>query len=80
MNNGQNNQQPEPVTIKRDRGISPLWILPLLALVLAGWLVFKAVNEAGQRIKIHFNDAAGLTAGRTTIRYQGLGSWYCSVM
>ncbi len=72
MNNGPNNQQPEPVNIKRDRGISPLWILPILALVLAGWLVFKAVNEAGQRIKIHFSDAAGLTAGRTTIRYQGL--------
>lgn len=45
---------------------------PVLALVLAGWLVFKAVNEAGERIKIHFNDAAGLVAGRTTIRYQGL--------
>ncbi|MGF1703407.1 MlaD family protein [Photobacterium makurazakiensis] len=72
MNNGLNNQQPEPVNIKRDNGISPLWILPLLALVLAGWLVFKAVNEAGERIKIHFNDAAGLIAGRTTIRYQGL--------
>ncbi|ELR64571.1 Paraquat-inducible protein B [Photobacterium marinum] len=72
MNNGQNNQQPEPVKVKRDRGLSPLWILPLLALTLAGWLVFKAVNEAGQRIKIHFNDAAGITAGRTTIRYQGL--------
>ncbi|PSW14809.1 MCE family protein [Photobacterium sanctipauli] len=72
MNNGQNNQQPEPVNIKRDKGISPLWILPVLSLVLAGWLVFKAVNEAGERIKIHFNDAAGLVAGRTTIRYQGL--------
>ncbi|GAL03538.1 paraquat-inducible protein B [Photobacterium aphoticum] len=43
-----------------------------MALILAGWLVFKAVNEAGERIKIHFNDAAGLVAGRTTIRYQGL--------
>ncbi|WP_299018753.1 MlaD family protein [uncultured Photobacterium sp.] len=72
MNNGQNNQQPEPVNVKRDRGLSPLWILPLLALTLAGWLVFKAVHEAGQRIKIHFSDAAGITAGRTTIRYQGL--------
>jgi len=72
MNNGLNNRQPEPVDIKRDRGISPLWILPLLALILAGWLVYKAVNETGERIKIHFNDAAGLTAGRTTIRYQGL--------
>ena len=72
MNNGLNNQQPQPVAIKRDRGISPLWILPLLALVLAGGLVFKAVNESGQRIKIHFSDAAGLTPNRTTIRYQGL--------
>ncbi|MCW8330921.1 MlaD family protein [Photobacterium sp. SDRW27] len=72
MNNGLNNRQPEPVDIKRDRGISPLWILPLLALTLAGWLVYKAVNETGERIKIHFSDAAGLTAGRTTIRYQGL--------
>ncbi|MGF1687863.1 MlaD family protein [Photobacterium japonica] len=72
MNNGLNHQQPEPVKIRRDRGISPLWILPVLALILAGWLVFKAVNDAGERIKIHFNDAAGLIAGRTTIRYQGL--------
>ncbi|MGF1758713.1 MlaD family protein [Photobacterium sagamiensis] len=72
MNNGQNNQQPEPVDIRRDRGLSPLWLLPLLALVLAGWLIFQAVNEAGERIQIHFNDAAGLIAGRTTIRYQGL--------
>ncbi|EAS44863.1 MCE family protein [Photobacterium profundum] len=72
MNNGQNNQQPEAVDIRRDRGLSPLWLLPLLALVLAGWLVFKAVNDAGERIQIHFNDAAGLIAGRTTIRYQGL--------
>jgi len=72
MNNGQNDQQPEAVDIRRDRGLSPLWLLPLLALVLAGWLVFKAVNESGERIQIHFNDAAGLIAGRTTIRYQGL--------
>ena len=72
MNNGLNNRQPEPVDIKRDRGISPLWILPLLALALAGWLVYKAVNETGQRIKIQFSDAAGLTPNRTTIRYQGL--------
>ncbi|KLV03785.1 paraquat-inducible protein B [Photobacterium aquae] len=72
MSTGQNNPLPESVDIKRDRGLSPLWILPLLSLILAGWLVFNAVNEAGERIKIHFNDAAGLVAGRTTIRYQGL--------
>lgn len=58
--------------IKRSRGISPLWILPILTMLLAGWLVFKAVNDAGERIQIHFLNGQGLVAGRTTIRYQGL--------
>ena len=30
------------------------------------------VHDAGQRVQIYFSDAAGLVAGRTTIRYQGL--------
>ncbi|UJF20146.1 MlaD family protein [Vibrio sp. SS-MA-C1-2] len=30
------------------------------------------MSEAGQRIKINFTSADGITAGRTTIRYQGL--------
>ncbi|WP_417878315.1 MlaD family protein [Vibrio sp.] len=58
--------------IKRSKGISPLWLLPILTMVLAGWLVVKSIHDAGQRIQIYFSDAAGLVAGRTTIRYQGL--------
>ncbi len=58
--------------IKRGKGISPLWLLPVLTLVLAGWLVVKSIHDAGQRIQIYFSDAAGLVAGRTAIRYQGL--------
>ncbi|SKA42465.1 MlaD family protein [Photobacterium toruni] len=72
MNNEPNNTQPQPVNIRRDRSLSPLWLLPLLAIIVAGWLLYKAVNEGGERIQIHFNDAVGLVAGRTTIRYQGL--------
>ncbi|MEF1291975.1 PqiB family protein, partial [Vibrio sp. M260118] len=49
-----------------------LWLLPILTMVLAGWLVLKAIQDAGQRVQIHFSDAQGLIAGRTTIRYQGL--------
>lgn len=58
--------------VKRNRGISPLWILPILTMALAGWLVVKAIHDAGERIQIYFSDAQGLVAGRTTIRYQGL--------
>ena len=52
--------------------MSPLWLLPILTMVLAGWLVMKSIHDAGQRVQIYFSDAAGLVAGRTTIRYQGL--------
>ncbi|MEX3073172.1 MlaD family protein [Vibrio alginolyticus] len=58
--------------IKKSKGISPLWLLPVLTLILAGWLVAKSIHDAGQRVQIYFSDAAGLVAGRTTIRYQGM--------
>ncbi|MGR5237782.1 MlaD family protein [Vibrio alfacsensis] len=58
--------------VRRSKGISPLWLLPILTMVLAGWLVVKSLHDAGQRVQIYFSDAAGLVAGRTTIRYQGL--------
>ncbi|USD66520.1 MlaD family protein [Vibrio sp. SCSIO 43136] len=72
MNSSNTSQSSHQPRVKRDFGVSPLWLLPLITLCLAGWLVFKAINEAGQRIQISFPDAQGMIAGRTTIRYQGL--------
>ncbi|MDG3088085.1 MlaD family protein [Vibrio hannami] len=72
MNNMEKTQRSHSPKVKRDLGISPLWILPLVTIALASWLVVKAINDAGQRIQIYFSDAQGLIAGRTTIQYQGL--------
>ncbi|HAS63945.1 MAG TPA: paraquat-inducible protein B [Vibrio sp.] len=72
MSNSTSSQNSYSPDVKRNRGISPLWILPILTMLLAGWLVFKTIHDAGQRIEIHFSDAQGLIAGRTTVRYQGL--------
>ncbi|MEZ9833662.1 MlaD family protein [Vibrio breoganii] len=58
--------------VKRSTGLSPLWALPVVALLLGGWLMYKSVSEAGQQVRIHFANAQGLIAGRTTIRFQGL--------
>ncbi|OEE34626.1 paraquat-inducible protein B [Vibrio genomosp. F10 str. ZF-129] len=71
MSNGSTQPSFSP-NVKRNKGISPLWLLPILTFALAGWLVFKSVQDAGQRIQIYFSDAQGLVSGRTTIRYQGL--------
>ena len=43
-----------------------------MAFALAGWLVFKTIEGAGERITLSVADAQGIQAGRTTIRYQGL--------
>ncbi|RXJ74288.1 paraquat-inducible protein B [Veronia nyctiphanis] len=69
MSDNKNINKPE---IKKDRAISPLWLFTLIAFLLSGWLLFKTVNEAGQRIQIYFSNAQGIEAGRTTIRYNGL--------
>lgn len=65
-------QHAQKVKIKKERKISPLWILPILAFCLAGWLGYKAYSEKGDSVQILFSDAQGLVEGRTTIRYQGL--------
>jgi paraquat-inducible protein B len=72
MDNDKKQQDSYPPKVKRDYGVSPLWIVPLVTLSLAIWLVIQAINEAGQSVKIYFADAEGLIAGQTTIRYQGL--------
>ncbi|EGU39520.1 mce-related protein [Vibrio ichthyoenteri ATCC 700023] len=72
MSNSTSSQTSYSPDVKRNKGISPLWILPIITMLLAGWLVFKAIHDAGQKVKIHFSDAQGLIAGRTTVRYQGL--------
>ncbi|MCG3729019.1 PqiB family protein [Vibrio cincinnatiensis] len=72
MNEHPMNQTSYSPEIKRNKGISPLWILPILTVFLAGWLVTKAIHDSGERIQIYFSNAQGLVAGRTTIRYQGL--------
>lgn len=72
MDNRDKMPQPYLPNVKKMRSISPLWLLPIVTLVLAGWLVFQSIQDAGQRIQIHFSDAQGLMAGRTAIKYQGL--------
>ncbi|NLS12544.1 MCE family protein [Vibrio sp. SM6] len=69
-----NNPTPQTYlpNVKKRRGISPLWAFPLLTLLLAGWLVLKALEDSGDRVHIYFNNAQGLIAGRTTIRFEGL--------
>lgn len=71
MNNDSTAKPLQP-TLKTKRSLSPLWLLPIIALGLTAWLLAKTIHDAGKKIQIQFTNAQGLVAGRTTIRYHGL--------
>jgi paraquat-inducible protein B len=55
---------------KRHISISIVWLVPLAALLIGGWLVYKTLSEKGPTISITFKSAEGLEAGKTKIRYK----------
>ncbi|PJG83107.1 PqiB family protein [Caviibacterium pharyngocola] len=59
-------------TIRKNKRISPFWLLPFIALCIGAILFFQIVKEQGVGIKITFDNGDGLVAGKTQIRYQGL--------
>ena len=64
--------QAEPPKIVKKKLFSPIWLLPLVALALGGWLGIKSLREQGVEIEIHFPSATGIDVGKTLVRYQGL--------
>lgn len=54
----------------RKRHISIVWLIPVVALCIGGWLVYKALSEQGPTITITFKSAKDLEAGETLIKYK----------
>lgn len=52
------------------RNLSLVWLVPLLALIVALGIAWQAYSERGTLIEIRFENAAGVEAGETTIRYR----------
>ncbi|BAN96269.1 mammalian cell entry related domain-containing protein [Plautia stali symbiont] len=63
---------PTSANLRNKRKISPFWLLPIIALLIAGWLLWTNYQERGTTITINFQTAGGIVPGRTPIRYQGV--------
>ncbi len=60
---------PEARVVKADR-LSLVWLLPILALAVGGWLAYKTWSEQGPTVSISFQDASGLQAGKTKVKFK----------
>jgi paraquat-inducible protein B len=58
--------------IRRQSQFTFVWIVPLFAAIVAGWLIYEAVRQIGPPISIQFNDGNEIKANQTVLRYRGV--------
>jgi paraquat-inducible protein B len=60
----------EPVIETRRRSISLVWVVPIVAVFIGAWLIYRAQMEKGPEITITFSSAEGLEAGKTKVKFK----------
>ncbi len=63
---------PEPEAKVRRSRISLIWLIPLVAAVIAAWLGYRTVSQQGSLVTLSFRGADGLTAGQTRVRHKAV--------
>lgn len=56
--------------IEEESRFSLIWIIPLVAFLVGGWLVYKVYSEKGEIITITFDSAEGIEQKKTPIRFK----------
>ncbi len=76
MSEAQTPQPPPPPAppraALRRRRFSFVWVIPLVALVIAGYLGYRTVLEQGPLLTLTFSTAEGLAAGQTQVKYKAV--------
>ncbi len=54
--------------VRKVKFISPVWIVPVVALVIALWLAIQARLETGATVEIEFDSGADIIPGQTQVR------------
>ncbi len=59
----------DDVKLNKKSELSLIWFLPLIAILVSGWLIYKSFSEKGEVITISFPTAEGLDVDKTKIKY-----------
>ena len=55
-------------SVRSNRRISPVWIVPLAALVIGAWTIVQSYLSQGPQVRIQFATAEGLVARETKVK------------
>ncbi|MBX3739532.1 MAG: intermembrane transport protein PqiB [Akkermansiaceae bacterium] len=53
-----------------------VWVVPILALLIGGWLVYRSITSKGPEIRISFETADGIVSGKTEVRCRSVRVGY----
>lgn len=65
-------QRPTIEELSKFNLFTSIWIVPFIALIIAGWLAYQYFSELGPEIKIIFPTNEGLNAGQSQIKYRNV--------
>ena len=60
----------EPV--RQRRTLPFIWIVPLVAALVGGWLIWRTLSDRGSIVTITFETAEGMEAGKTKVKYKAV--------
>lgn len=71
----QSNDAPElqdlpAAVVQKKKQFSIVWVVPIVAILIGGWLAYKGLSEKGPSVTISFESAEGLEAGKTKVKYK----------
>ncbi|HEX2862663.1 MAG TPA: MlaD family protein [Lacunisphaera sp.] len=59
-------------TPSSSRSVALVWLVPVIALLVSGWLIARQFLDSGPIITIEFASGAGIQAGKTPLVYNGV--------
>jgi hypothetical protein len=73
--NAENNHEPDlsdlpQADVQSKKQISIVWLIPIVAVLIGGWLAYKGLSEKGPLVLITFESAEGLETGKTQVKYK----------
>src|SRR6478609_1245549 len=62
---------PRP-NVSQKRHIAPIWLLPIIALLVGVWLVWRSLLDMGPQITVEFETGEGIVPNQTQVKYKGI--------
>ncbi len=70
MSGDDNPSMPVQASTRHSRRLPVIWIIPIVAIAIGGWLAWNTLSKEGPTITISFDSAEGLVAGQSQLKFK----------